>query len=75
MQMLQAVSNIAPRGVYVCGNATSSSGLTVSKACIVFVCGFVLGVNLTPLVVSLTVLILRKLFSLSLKVGIVVFTL
>lgn len=32
MQMLQAVSNIAPRGVYVCGNATSSSGLTVSKA-------------------------------------------
>ena len=27
--MLQAVSNIAPRGVYVCGNATSTSGLTV----------------------------------------------
>ena len=30
-QMLQAVSNIAPRGVYVCGNATSTSGLTVRK--------------------------------------------
>jgi len=29
-QMLQAVSNIAPRGVYVCGNATSTSGLTVT---------------------------------------------
>jgi len=30
--MLQAVSNIAPRGVYVCGNATSTSGLTVNKS-------------------------------------------
>ncbi|XP_048356188.1 DNA helicase MCM8 isoform X2 [Sphaerodactylus townsendi] len=29
-QMLQAVCNIAPRGVYVCGNATTSSGLTVT---------------------------------------------
>lgn len=29
-QMLQAVSNVAPRGVYVCGNATSTSGLTVT---------------------------------------------
>ena len=32
MQMLQAVSNIAPRGVYVCGNATSTSGLTVNES-------------------------------------------
>jgi DNA replicative helicase MCM subunit Mcm2 (Cdc46/Mcm family) len=30
-QMLQAVSNVAPRGVYVCGNTTSTSGLTVSN--------------------------------------------
>nr|QIC49968.1 DNA helicase MCM8 [Actinia equina] len=29
-QMLQAVSNVAPRGVYVCGNTTSTSGLTVT---------------------------------------------
>ncbi|KAJ6659267.1 hypothetical protein lerEdw1_019313 [Lerista edwardsae] len=29
-QMLQAVCNIAPRGVYVCGNATTTSGLTVT---------------------------------------------
>uniref|UniRef100_A0A8C6X8P3 DNA helicase MCM8 n=1 Tax=Naja naja TaxID=35670 RepID=A0A8C6X8P3_NAJNA len=29
-QMLQAVCNIAPRGVYVCGNATTASGLTVT---------------------------------------------
>ncbi|KAK2567403.1 DNA helicase MCM8 [Acropora cervicornis] len=31
-QMLQAVSNIAPRGVYVCGNATSTSGLTEQQS-------------------------------------------
>nr|XP_028578029.1 DNA helicase MCM8 isoform X1 [Podarcis muralis] len=29
-QMLQAVCNIAPRGVYVCGNATTAAGLTVT---------------------------------------------
>ena len=29
-QMLTAASTIAPRGVYVCGNTTSSSGLTVT---------------------------------------------
>ncbi|XP_072024490.1 DNA helicase MCM8-like [Amphiura filiformis] len=29
-QMLQAASNIAPRGVYVCGNTTTTSGLTVT---------------------------------------------
>ena len=29
-QMLQACSNIAPRGVYVCGNTTTTSGLTVT---------------------------------------------
>lgn len=29
-QMLQAAANIAPRGVYVCGNAATSSGLTVT---------------------------------------------
>ncbi|XP_037128633.1 DNA helicase MCM8 [Syngnathus acus] len=29
-QMLQAVCNVAPRGIYVCGNATSTAGLTVS---------------------------------------------
>ncbi|XP_006822145.1 DNA helicase MCM8-like [Saccoglossus kowalevskii] len=29
-QMLQAVSNIAPRGVYVCGNTTTTAGLTVT---------------------------------------------
>lgn len=30
MQMLQAASNIAPRGVYVCGNTTTTAGLTVT---------------------------------------------
>ncbi|ESO83521.1 hypothetical protein LOTGIDRAFT_207337 [Lottia gigantea] len=29
-QMLQAVSNIAPRSVYVCGNTTTTTGLTVT---------------------------------------------
>lgn len=29
-QMLKAVSNIAPRGVYVCGNTTTTAGLTVT---------------------------------------------
>ncbi|XP_063040543.1 DNA helicase MCM8 [Engraulis encrasicolus] len=29
-QMLQAVCNVAPRGIYVCGNTTTTSGLTVS---------------------------------------------
>ncbi|KAF1507483.1 DNA helicase MCM8, partial [Megadyptes antipodes antipodes] len=29
-QMLQAVCNVAPRGVYVCGNTSTSSGLTVT---------------------------------------------
>lgn len=29
-QMLKAMSGIAPRGVYVCGNTTSTSGLTVT---------------------------------------------
>nr|CAB3263697.1 DNA helicase MCM8 [Phallusia mammillata] len=29
-QLLQAVSRLAPRGVYVCGNTSSSSGLTVT---------------------------------------------
>jgi len=29
-QMLRAVSALAPRGVYVCGNTTSTSGLTVT---------------------------------------------
>lgn len=29
-QLLQAVCNIAPRGVYVCGNTTTTSGLTVT---------------------------------------------
>ncbi len=29
-QMLQAAANVAPRGVYVCGNTTTSSGLTVT---------------------------------------------
>ncbi|XP_006870467.1 PREDICTED: DNA helicase MCM8 isoform X2 [Chrysochloris asiatica] len=29
-QMLQAVCNIAPRGVFVCGNTTTTSGLTVT---------------------------------------------
>jgi len=29
-QLLTAVSHIAPRGVYVCGNTTTSSGLTVT---------------------------------------------
>lgn len=30
LQMLQAVANVAPRSVYVCGNTTTTSGLTVS---------------------------------------------
>ncbi|XP_057704442.1 DNA helicase MCM8 [Corythoichthys intestinalis] len=29
-QMLQAMCNVAPRGIYVCGNSTSTAGLTVS---------------------------------------------
>ena len=29
-QMLTATAALAPRGVYVCGNTTSSSGLTVT---------------------------------------------
>jgi DNA helicase MCM8 len=29
-QMLKAFSNIAPRGVYVCGNTTTTAGLTVT---------------------------------------------
>lgn len=29
-QMLQACANIAPRGIYVCGNTTTTSGLTVT---------------------------------------------
>ena len=29
-QMLQAAANITPRGVYICGNAATSSGLTVT---------------------------------------------
>ncbi|XP_037543327.1 DNA helicase MCM8 [Nematolebias whitei] len=29
-QMLQAVCHVAPRGIYVCGNSTSTTGLTVS---------------------------------------------
>jgi DNA helicase MCM8 len=29
-QMLQAAANVAPRGVYVCGNTSTASGLTVT---------------------------------------------
>ena len=29
--MLQATANVAPRSVYVCGNTTTTSGLTVSS--------------------------------------------
>ncbi|XP_076347300.1 DNA helicase MCM8-like isoform X2 [Tachypleus tridentatus] len=29
-QMLQACANVAPRGVYICGNTTTTSGLTVT---------------------------------------------
>lgn len=29
-QMLKFVSNIVPRGVYICGNATTTAGLTVT---------------------------------------------
>jgi len=29
-QMLRAVSAVAPRGVYVCGNTATTSGLTVT---------------------------------------------
>ena len=29
-QMLQAAANVIPRGVYVCGNTTTTSGLTVT---------------------------------------------
>ncbi|KAL4623943.1 DNA helicase MCM8 [Arapaima gigas] len=29
-QMLQALCNVAPRGIYVCGNTTTTSGLTVT---------------------------------------------
>ena len=30
-QLLQGVSMLAPRGVYVCGNTTSTTGLTVVR--------------------------------------------
>ena len=47
VQMLQAAASIAPRSVYVCGNTTTTSGLTVSFvwdvsffcACICFLFG------------------------------------
>lgn len=29
-QMLTSAANVAPRGVYVCGNTTTASGLTVT---------------------------------------------
>lgn len=29
-QLLQAASAISPRGIYVCGNATTKAGLTVA---------------------------------------------
>lgn len=29
-QMLRSISGIAPRGVYVCGNTTTTAGLTVT---------------------------------------------
>ena len=43
VQMLQAAASIAPRSVYVCGNTTTTSGLTVSFVWDVsfFVCAFV----------------------------------
>ena len=30
LQMLKAAANVAPRGVYVCGNTSTTSGLTVT---------------------------------------------
>jgi DNA helicase MCM8 len=29
-QLLQAVAGVAPRGIYVCGNTTTTAGLTVA---------------------------------------------
>ena len=29
-QLLKACANVSPRGVYVCGNSTTTAGLTVS---------------------------------------------
>lgn len=29
-QLLQAASSVAPRGLYVCGNTTTTAGLTVA---------------------------------------------
>lgn len=29
-QLLQAASSVSPRGIYVCGNATTNAGLTVA---------------------------------------------
>ena len=34
--MLKAVNKLAPRGVYVCGNTTSASGLTVTMTKVSF---------------------------------------
>ena len=31
-KMLQAAANVAPRGVYVCGNTSTATGLTVTLA-------------------------------------------
>lgn len=29
-QLLQAAASISPRGIYICGNATTNAGLTVA---------------------------------------------
>lgn len=29
-QLLQAAASVSPRGIYVCGNATTNAGLTVA---------------------------------------------
>lgn len=35
--MLQAAANVTPRGVYVCGNTATSSGLTVSAPPLIYI--------------------------------------
>jgi DNA replicative helicase MCM subunit Mcm2 (Cdc46/Mcm family) len=48
-QLLKACTNIAPRGVYVCGNSTTTAGLTVLDDSLFnnYICIALIWLNLT----------------------------
>lgn len=50
-QLLQAAAGVAPRGIYVCGNTTTTAGLTVAvvKDAITGDYVFEAGINTTPI--------------------------